>query len=70
MTAERGACHRLLVKCEAWAPQSRAIWKSLGRACGWKHSRVPQVRVLFEKKEATPAVLAFLRETKVGQVGA
>ena len=23
--------HHLLVKCEAWAPQSRAMWKAVGR---------------------------------------
>ena len=33
-----------------------------------KHPTAPQVGTLFEKEEATPAVLSLLRETKVSQM--
>lgn len=42
--------------------------RSARKACGYKHPPAPQVKTLFEEGEATPAVLTFLRETKVGQM--
>ena len=46
------------------------MWKDIGKACGWKHPRVPSVRSvrLLWEEEATEAVLYFLRDTKVGCV--
>lgn len=41
--------------------------EGVGRACGWKHPRVPQISLLFEGERATPAVLTFLRGTKAGE---
>ena len=41
---------------------------SVGKACEWKHPRAPTVRLLFRDERATPAVLQFLRDTKVGRV--
>ena len=40
----------------------------MGKACEWKHPRAPTVRLLFEDDRATPAVLDFLRDTRVGRV--
>ena len=55
-----------LVRCEGGATQSKALWESAGKACGWKHPKVPRIRVLEEK--ADPAVLNFLRRTRAGEM--
>ena len=52
-------------ECRAWAPQARKMWKTTGKACGWKHPKAPSVRHLWEG-EATETVLDFLRDTRVG----
>ena len=52
----------------AWAAQVKKLWRSVGKVCEWKHPRAPSVRLLFQDERATPAVLTFLRETKVGRV--
>ena len=44
------------------------LWKEVGKACQWKHPRAPTVRLLFQDERATPAVLSFLRDTKVGRI--
>ena len=51
-----------------FADRSKAMWGGIGKACGVE---VPEGRTetLFEKEGATPAVLTFLRETKVGGRG-
>ena len=59
--------YHLFIRCEAWAPQSKALCRSVGKAHEWKHSRAPQIKTLFEKK-ATSAVLTFVRDTKVGEI--
>ena len=48
-----------------WAPQIRVLWKSVGKACEWKHPRAPTTKALFRDERAATAVLAFLRDTKV-----
>ena len=63
----RQTCCRLLVECEAWAPQSKALWRSVGKAFGWKHPRASRIEMYFEEQKATSAVLTFLWETKVGE---
>ena len=68
MVAARETRHHLLVKCRAWATPIEELWRSVGRDCEWKHPRAPTVRVLFQEERATPAVLAFLRDTKVGRM--
>ena len=40
------------------------MWRA-GRACGWKYPRAPRISLLFGDERATPAVLTFLRDTKV-----
>ena len=49
-------------------PPDKRPLESIGKACRWKHPRAQTVRLLFEDQRATPAVLHFLRETKVGRV--
>ena len=46
-----------------WAPQIGALWKSVGKACEWKHPWAPTAKALY--KRVTTAVLVFLRDTKV-----
>ena len=36
--------------------------------CEWGGSRAPSVRTLFNDPRAIPAVLEFLKDTKVGQM--
>jgi ribonuclease HI len=55
----------LFVECRAWAPQIQRLWKRVGKECGWRHPRAPEVRKLWGEK-ATEAVLEFLRDTRVG----
>ena len=65
-SGERQWRHRLFVKCRAWAAQIKELWRSIGKACEWKHPRAPTVRLLFQNERANPAVLTFLRDTMVG----
>ena len=64
-SGERQSRHHHFRSCRAWARQAREMWKDIGKACGWKHPRAPSVRLLWKEK-ATDAVLAFLRDTRVG----
>ena len=43
------------------------MWKDIGKACGWKHPRSPEVKWLWEEK-ATGTFLSFLESTRVGEV--
>ena len=60
--------HHLFVKYRAWSAQIRDLWRSVEEACERRHPWAPTVRLLFQDERATPAVLAFLRETKVGRI--
>ena len=44
--------------------------KKVGKAGGWNNPRAPAVQLLFQEENATPAVLDFLRKTKVGRIEA
>ena len=44
------------------------MWGSNGEAWKREHPRARPVRLLFQDERATPAVLTFLMETKVGKV--
>ena len=66
-SAERQPHHHLF-RCQAWRAQRDKTWRSVGKACRWKHPRAPSVRALFQNDEATPAVRAFLRKTRVGRM--
>ena len=41
------------------------MWKTIGKACGWKHPKAPSFKHLW-KDGAAGAVLDFLRDTKAG----
>ena len=64
-SGERKSRHHLPVRCRAWSTQVKELWRSVGKACEWKHPRAPAVRLLFQDERATPVVLTFLRETRV-----
>ena len=37
--------------------------------CDWEEPRAREVRLLFDNVRAAPAVLTFLRDTRVGRIG-
>ena len=41
------------------------MWK---RDCEWESPRAPSVRLLFRDERATPALLGFLADTRVGRM--
>ena len=61
--------HHLFTECRAWKPQIRRLWKDIGKAQEWKHPRAPSGKWLWKEK-STEAVLAFLRDIRVGCVRA
>ena len=67
-TGERQSRSHLVAKCPAWAGQARVMWKRIERLCEWKRPRAPSVRAMFQNQRATPAVLTFLRDTRVGRM--
>ena len=40
----------------------------IARLCEWKTPRAPAVRLMFDDVRAAPAVLSFLRDTRVGRI--
>ena len=66
-SGKRQSRHHLFIECRQWTPEIKKLWKEVGKACEWKHPR-PTVRLLFNDDRATPAVLDFLRDTRVGRV--
>ena len=46
-------------------PQIRALWRRIGKDCGWEHPRAPALRWLW-KGDAVGAVVEFLGGTRVG----
>ena len=46
----------------------RGPWKRVGKLCEWKEPKAPEVRLLFDDVRAAPAVLIFLRDTRVGRI--
>lgn len=50
---EQQARYHLFVKCEASAPQSKTLWRSVGKASVRKHPRAPWIKSLFEEEKAT-----------------
>ena len=64
-SGRRQTRHHLFTECRAWRPQIRALWRRLGKDCGWDHPRAPALRWLW-KDDAVGAVLEFLENTRVG----
>ena len=44
------------------------MWRRIERLCEWETPRAPAVRLMFDDVRATPAVLPFLRDTRVGRM--
>ena len=44
------------------------MWQRVERDCEWESPRAPSVRLLFRDARATPAVLEFLSDTRVGRM--
>ena len=42
--------------------------KRIARLCEWERPRAPAVRLMFDDVHAAPAVLTFLRDTRVGRM--
>ena len=43
------------------------MWQRVEKDCEWESPRVPSVRLLFRDERATPALLEFLADTRVGR---
>jgi hypothetical protein len=54
--------------CSRWRNQQQTLWKTVGRAMGWKVGRCRHVKVsrLFFVEECDQAVMDFLTATEVG----
>ena len=65
-SGERQTRYHLFVKCMRWSPEIRRLWQRVGVDCG--RTRAPAVRHLFNDARATPAVLEFLEDTRVGRM--
>ena len=46
----------------------RRLWQRVRRDCEWGGPRAPSARLLFGDVRATPAVLEFLKDTRVGRM--
>ena len=44
------------------------LWATVGKKLGWKRPRNEKISELFRKKEATGAILPFLKDTDVGKI--
>ena len=44
------------------------LWRRVERLCDWEEPRAREVRLLFDDVRAAPAVLTFLRDTRVGRI--
>ena len=58
----------LAARCPAWRGQARVLWKRVEKLCEWKGPPAPEVRLLFDDVRAAPAVLTFLRDTRVERI--
>ena len=65
-SGERQTRHHLFVKCRRWSPVIRRLWQKVEADCGG--AGAPVIRRLFNDLRATPAVLEFLEDTKVGKM--
>ena len=48
--------------------RARVMWRGIARLYEWKTPRAPAVRLMFDDVRAAPAVLSFLRDTRVGRI--
>ena len=56
--------------CSQWRDQQKTLWKTVGKATGWKAGRCRHVQVseLFCRDECNHAVRDFLAATEVGKL--
>ena len=67
-SGERQTRHHLFIRCRRWAPEIRRLWQRVEIDCEWPGPRAPRVRTLFVDPRATPALLEFLADTRVGRM--
>ena len=67
-TGERQTRFHLVASCPSWRGQARVLWKRVAKLCEWNGPRAPEVRLLFDDVPAAPAVLSFLRDTRIGRI--
>jgi hypothetical protein len=55
--------------CSWWRDHKRELWRTVGKATGWKagRSRHVQITVLFSIEECNQLVVDFLAVTEVGK---
>ena len=58
----------LLVRCRGWGPEIKRLWRRVEVNCGWEGPRASSVRLHFRDARATPALLEFLEDTRVGRM--
>ena len=58
----------LFARCRRWGPEIRRLWQRVQRDCELGGPRAPSVHRLFGDARATPAVLEFLEDTRVGRM--
>ena len=56
------------IRRRRWTPEIRGLWQRVERDCEWESPRAPSIRLLFRDGRATPAVLEFLEDTRVGKI--
>ena len=66
-SGERQTRLHLFSRCRRWTPEIRELWRRVEAECEGG-PRAPSVRRLFRDPRATPAVLDFLRDTRVGKM--
>ena len=67
-TGERMSRFHLVARCRRRTGQQRVLWKRVERLCECDRPRARTVRLLFDDVRATPAMLSFLRDTRVGKM--
>ena len=61
-----GAWIRGRVRCRRWVPKIRRLWQRVQVDCEWPAHRASTIRALISDSRATPALLEFLSDTRVG----
>ena len=65
-SGERQSRYHLLVRCRRWVPEIRWLWQRVQVDCEWPAPRASMIRALIGDSRATPALLEFLSDTRVG----
>ena len=67
-TGERQTRFHLVARYPTWRGQAGVLWRRIERLCEWERPRAPEVRLLSDDVRAAPAVLTFLRDTRIGRI--